>query len=163
VVTENIPAPDERDRTVQVAGNSGWKHHPERGGRSPDARRLVVSALFFFPRGGSAQVRRSLTRALPAAGWQPTLAAGSLGPPGELTHAATFFAGVVERPWPVAASAYSSAIYNLAVAALVPALLIVLAFTEARGVTRLGLIISAPVMFLVILFVSLFFFCDGCD
>src|SRR3954447_674529 len=60
---------------------------------APDALKLVVSALFFFPRGGSAQVTRSLARALPAAGWQPTLAAGSLGQPGEPTHAASFFAG----------------------------------------------------------------------
>jgi hypothetical protein len=29
-----------------------------------------------------------------AAGWQPTLAAGSLGQPGEPTHAASFFAGI---------------------------------------------------------------------
>jgi glycosyltransferase involved in cell wall biosynthesis len=65
---------------------------PERAGRAPAARGLVVSALFFFPRGGSAQVTRSLARALPAAGWQPTLAAGSLGQPGEPTHAASFFA-----------------------------------------------------------------------
>jgi len=71
---------------VQVAGDLGWKHHPARG--------LVVSALFFFPRGGSAQVTRSLARALPAAGWQPTLAAGSLGQPSEPTHAASFFAGI---------------------------------------------------------------------
>ena len=76
------------------AGDSGWKHQPEGGSRAPDARGLVVSALFFFPRGGSAQVTRSLARALPAAGWQPTLAAGSLGQPGEPTHAASFFAGI---------------------------------------------------------------------
>jgi hypothetical protein len=44
---------------------------------------LVVSALFFFPRGGSAQLARSLARALPAAGWQATLVAGSLGQWGE--------------------------------------------------------------------------------
>ena len=79
---------------MQVAGGSGWKHLPARGGRASDARGLVVSALFFFPRGGSAQVARSLARALPAAGWQPTLAAGSLGQPGEPTHAASFFAGI---------------------------------------------------------------------
>ena len=79
---------------MQGAGDSGWKHQPERGGRAPDARGLVVSALFFFPRGGSAQVTRSLARAQPAAGWQPTLAAGSLGQAGEPTHAASFFAGI---------------------------------------------------------------------
>jgi glycosyltransferase involved in cell wall biosynthesis len=79
---------------MQVAGEAGWKHHPERGGGAPGARGLVVSALFFFPRGGSAQVARSLARALPAAGWELTLAAGSLGPPGEPTHAGSFFAGI---------------------------------------------------------------------
>src|SRR6266542_1981253 len=84
----------DENRTVDVAGDSGWKHHPARGGRGADARGLVVSALFFFPRGGSAQVTRSLARALPAAGWQPTLAAGSLGQPGEPTDAASFFAGI---------------------------------------------------------------------
>jgi hypothetical protein len=58
----------------------------------------VCSALFFFPRGGSAQVARSLARALPAAGWRLTLAAGSLGGWGEPTHAASFFAGVEVEP-----------------------------------------------------------------
>src|SRR2546428_9157702 len=77
-----------------LAGDSGRKHHPARGRRAQDACGLVVSALFFFPRGGSAQVTRSLARALPAAGWQPTLAAGSLGQAGEPTHAASFFAGI---------------------------------------------------------------------
>jgi glycosyltransferase involved in cell wall biosynthesis len=71
--------------------DSDWRHDPARGGR-------VVSALFFFPRGGSAQVARSLARALPAAGWQMTLAAGSLGQSGEPTHAATFFAGIDVHP-----------------------------------------------------------------
>jgi glycosyltransferase involved in cell wall biosynthesis len=64
-----------------------------RGGRAPEGG-LVVSALFFFPRGGSAQVARALALSLPAAGWQPALAAGSLGRAGEPTHAANFFAGV---------------------------------------------------------------------
>src|SRR2546423_5927338 len=77
-----------------AAGDSGRNHHPEPDGCAPDALGLVVSALFFFPRGGSAEVTRSLARALPAAGWQPTLAAGSLGQPGEPTHAASFFAGI---------------------------------------------------------------------
>src|SRR6266513_4960296 len=77
-----------------AAGDSGRNHHPEPDGRAPDALGLVVSALFFFPRGGSAEVTRSLASALPAAGWQPTLAAGSLGQPGEPTHAGSFFAGI---------------------------------------------------------------------
>jgi glycosyltransferase involved in cell wall biosynthesis len=79
---------------VQVAGKSLWRHHPERDGRAPTVRGLVLSALFFFPRGGSAQVARALARALPAAGWQPRLAAGSLGRLGEPTQAASFFAGI---------------------------------------------------------------------
>jgi glycosyltransferase involved in cell wall biosynthesis len=83
---------------VQVAGGSGPSHDPACLGQAPAARRLVVSAIFFFPRGGSAQVARSLARALPTADWQMTLAAGSLGKSGELTHAATFFAGIDVNP-----------------------------------------------------------------
>jgi glycosyltransferase involved in cell wall biosynthesis len=87
----------DENQTVQIAGDSRSKQHPERGGRPP-AGGLVVSALFFFPRGGSAQVTRALARALPAAGWQLALAAGSLGQWGEPTHAASFFAGVDVHP-----------------------------------------------------------------
>jgi glycosyltransferase involved in cell wall biosynthesis len=58
----------------------------------------VVSALFFFPRGGSAQVARAFARALPAVGWQTTLAAGSLGRQGEETNAASFFSGLEVHP-----------------------------------------------------------------
>jgi hypothetical protein len=50
--------------------------------------------LFFFPRGGSAQVARALTRAPPAVGWQVRLAAGSLGGRGNPTDAATSFDGL---------------------------------------------------------------------
>jgi glycosyltransferase involved in cell wall biosynthesis len=77
-----------------MAGEGGWRHDPARADCAPGAGRLVVSALFFFPRGGSAQVARSLARALPAAGWRVRLAAGSLGQRGEPTHAASFFAGI---------------------------------------------------------------------
>ncbi|HLM93149.1 MAG TPA: glycosyltransferase family 4 protein [Gaiellaceae bacterium] len=83
---------------MQVAGGSRSSHDPACLGQAPTARRLVVSALFFFPRGGSAQVARSLARALPAADWQMTLAAGSLGHSGEPTHAASFFAGIDVTP-----------------------------------------------------------------
>jgi glycosyltransferase involved in cell wall biosynthesis len=47
--------------------------------------------LIFFPRGGSAQVVRYLARSLPDAGWDPTIACGSLGAPGQQSHAETFF------------------------------------------------------------------------
>jgi glycosyltransferase involved in cell wall biosynthesis len=66
-------------------------------GHAPAAGR-VVTGLFFFPRGGSAQVARELGRALPGAGWQARLAAGSLGRPGELTNACSFFAGIDVEP-----------------------------------------------------------------
>ncbi len=49
--------------------------------------------LLFFPRGGSAQVARYLAEALIDADWSVELATGSLGAPGEETHAPTFFAG----------------------------------------------------------------------
>ena len=58
----------------------------------------AVAALFFFPRGGSAFVARSLCRALPATGWNPTLVAGSLGHAGDPGCAATFFGGIDLRP-----------------------------------------------------------------
>jgi D-inositol-3-phosphate glycosyltransferase len=51
-------------------------------------------ALMFYPRGGSAQVVRYLSRALERTGWSARLAVGSLGPVGESTHAATIFGGL---------------------------------------------------------------------
>src|SRR5438067_4941183 len=68
-------------------------------------RRRVCSGLFFFPRGGSAQVVRALAGALPVRGWEVGLASGSLGKPGESTHAASFYEGVE-----VAAVDYSPAL-----------------------------------------------------
>jgi Glycosyltransferase Family 4 len=66
-----------------------------RGGSELRKRgRRVVLGLFFFPRGGSAQVARALSHALAQAGWEVTLAAGSLGQTGEQTHAPTFFDAV---------------------------------------------------------------------
>jgi glycosyltransferase involved in cell wall biosynthesis len=47
--------------------------------------------LLFYPRGGSSHVARYLARFLPAAGWEVGLAVGSLGSPGDPTHAETFF------------------------------------------------------------------------
>src|SRR5439155_6159984 len=73
----------------------------ESGGR-------VVSALFFFPRGGSAQVARSLGQGLASVGWQTTLVAGSLGPLGVATNAMTFFAGLDVRPVEYAPAAASA-------------------------------------------------------
>jgi glycosyltransferase involved in cell wall biosynthesis len=50
--------------------------------------------LLFFPRGGSAQVVRYLSRSLPGAGWDAAIACGSLGVEGEQSHAGTFFPGL---------------------------------------------------------------------
>jgi glycosyltransferase involved in cell wall biosynthesis len=56
-------------------------------------------ALMFFPRGGSAQVARYVARALPGAGWDVTLVAGSLGDSSEASNAEVFFQGVEDlRP-----------------------------------------------------------------
>ena len=81
---------------MQRAGDKRRWHGSEAG--SPAARGRVVSALFFFPRGGSAQVARAFARALPAVGWQTTLAAGSLGRQGEQTNAGSFFSGLEVHP-----------------------------------------------------------------
>ena len=54
----------------------------------------VLAGVFFYPRGGSAQVVRSLAQTLPEAGWEVTIAAGSLGASGERSHAETFYAGL---------------------------------------------------------------------
>ena len=50
----------------------------------------------FFPRGGSAQVTRSLARALPAHGWEVTVVSGSVT--GGHADAMRFFAGLDVRP-----------------------------------------------------------------
>jgi glycosyltransferase involved in cell wall biosynthesis len=54
--------------------------------------------LMFFPRGGSAQVVRALAHVLPGAGWDVTVVSGSVGQPGHLGNARTFFAGLDVRP-----------------------------------------------------------------
>ena len=61
--------------------------------------------LLFFPRGGSAQVARYVARALPEAGWGASIACGSLGPPGDESHAATFYAGLDVHPLDYTAAA----------------------------------------------------------
>ncbi|HSC91818.1 MAG TPA: glycosyltransferase family 4 protein [Gaiellaceae bacterium] len=58
----------------------------------------ITSGLFFFPRGGSSHLARSLCRSLAALGDRVTLAAGSLGDPGGRSHARTFFAGIDVEP-----------------------------------------------------------------
>jgi hypothetical protein len=65
----------------------------------------VLQGFSFFPRGGSAHVVRYLTAALLQSGWNPRILAGSLGGPGELSHAATFFAGL-----PVSAADFTPAL-----------------------------------------------------
>ena len=50
-------------------------------------------ALYFYPRGGSAQVVRYLATRL-AKSFGTRLFAGSLGEVGDLTHAGTFFSGL---------------------------------------------------------------------
>ncbi len=57
----------------------------------------VTMGLLFYPRGGSAYVVRYLSPALDRAGWSVSLVAGSLGLPGDETHAETFFEGLDVR------------------------------------------------------------------
>jgi glycosyltransferase involved in cell wall biosynthesis len=57
----------------------------------------AVMGLLFYPRGGSAQVTRSLARQLPSCGWEVTIVSGSLGD-GERTDARRFFEGLDVRP-----------------------------------------------------------------
>jgi glycosyltransferase involved in cell wall biosynthesis len=57
----------------------------------------AVMGLLFYPRGGSAQVTRSLARQLPSCGWEVTIVSGSLGE-GERTDARRFFEGLDVRP-----------------------------------------------------------------
>jgi glycosyltransferase involved in cell wall biosynthesis len=54
--------------------------------------------LTFFPRGGSAHVARNLATALPATGWDVTVASGSLHRPGEPGDARDFYRGLDVRP-----------------------------------------------------------------
>jgi len=52
----------------------------------------VINGLLFFPRGGSAQVARSLSLKLPEFGWDVTLLSGSV--PGGLGDAERFYGGL---------------------------------------------------------------------
>jgi glycosyltransferase involved in cell wall biosynthesis len=58
------------------------------------ARPRVVMGLMFYPRGGSAQVTRSLARLLPDHGWDVTLVSSSVTGLGHLGDAQQFFAGL---------------------------------------------------------------------
>ena len=57
----------------------------------------VVSALQFFPRGGSSHVARALARELPAHGWAVTLLSGSRRDLGGQADARHFYAGLDAR------------------------------------------------------------------
>jgi glycosyltransferase involved in cell wall biosynthesis len=57
----------------------------------------VLSALMFFPRGGSAHVARALAEELPAHGWDVTILSGSLGDHG-VGDAERFYAGLDVQP-----------------------------------------------------------------
>jgi D-inositol-3-phosphate glycosyltransferase len=50
--------------------------------------------VLFYPRGGSAQVVRYLSAALEREDWHVSLLCGSLGAPGDRTHAETFYRGM---------------------------------------------------------------------
>ncbi|HEX8083283.1 MAG TPA: glycosyltransferase family 4 protein [Solirubrobacteraceae bacterium] len=56
--------------------------------------RRVLSALMFFPRGGSAHVARSLARALPAHGWDVQILSGSRSDQDGRGDARRFYAGL---------------------------------------------------------------------
>ncbi|MDH3724856.1 MAG: glycosyltransferase family 4 protein [Thermoleophilia bacterium] len=58
-----------------------------------DALRIIMS-LAFYPRGGSAQVVRYLAKALGERGNRVTVCSGSLGAPGDGSHASTFFGNI---------------------------------------------------------------------
>jgi glycosyltransferase involved in cell wall biosynthesis len=54
----------------------------------------VAMGFYFFPRGGSAQVTRSLCRALADRRLAPTLLTGSIGPHRDMSNAGRFFSGI---------------------------------------------------------------------
>jgi glycosyltransferase involved in cell wall biosynthesis len=62
------------------------------------SRPRALMGLMFFPRGGSAQVTRSLARELPGHGWDATIVSGSLRIPGRPGDAGEFFDGLDVRP-----------------------------------------------------------------
>jgi len=87
----SAPSPN-RSRMADRGASENGAGPARRTGPPPTGR--VCSALFFFPRGGSAQGVRALSGALAETGWQVRLAAGSLGGPDAPTNAASFFSGI---------------------------------------------------------------------
>ena len=65
--------------------------------RSAAERRRLLSALYFYPRGGSAHVARALTRQLGHQGFEVDLIAGSRSDLGEVADADCFFRGLEPR------------------------------------------------------------------
>ena len=61
-------------------------------------RRRLISALQFFPRGGSSHVARALAMELSPYGWDVTLVSGSRTDLDEFGDAASFYAGLDVRP-----------------------------------------------------------------
>src|SRR5688572_9551943 len=61
-------------------------------------RRRLLSALQFFPRGGSSHVARALARELPSHGWDVTVMSGSRRDLGGVGDAARFYAGLNVHP-----------------------------------------------------------------
>jgi glycosyltransferase involved in cell wall biosynthesis len=57
----------------------------------------VLSALMFYPRGGSSHVARALSRELPRHGWEVRLVAGSRSDLGDQTDARAFYRGLDVR------------------------------------------------------------------
>jgi glycosyltransferase involved in cell wall biosynthesis len=92
-----LPLSWTRDDGLSGASGLGFGHSLpwHRPRRSCDAQRMesneVIHGLSFYPRGGSAQVVRYLAAAQRQSGWRPGIVAGSLGRPGDIGHAATFF------------------------------------------------------------------------
>ncbi len=60
----------------------------------PHVNPTILMGFYYFPRGGSAQVVRYLSRALGGTRWRPTLFAGSLGGPTESSNAHHFFGDI---------------------------------------------------------------------
>jgi glycosyltransferase involved in cell wall biosynthesis len=61
-------------------------------------RRRLISAIQFFPRGGSSHVARALATELPAHDWDVTVVSGSRSDLGRLGDARDFYAGLDIRP-----------------------------------------------------------------